>query len=64
MTSELLITFRSNYGQQAIYPANEQAQRLADMVGTKTLTRRTLNQAMAMGFSVTVPPILLTEVGI
>ena len=54
MDSELLVTIRNNYGQEAIYPANKQAQRLADMVGTKTLTQRTLEQAKAMGFAIEV----------
>lgn len=38
MDSIIAIRLREVYGSVKAYPANEQAERLADMVGTKTLT--------------------------
>jgi hypothetical protein len=51
MDNEIKVTIKSLYGQDKIYPANAQAERLASLVGTKTLTNQTLRQAVAMGFS-------------
>jgi hypothetical protein len=50
MTNEIKITFKSVYGETKAYPANQQAQNLTDLIGTKTLTHRTLCQAEKMGF--------------
>lgn len=44
------VTIKSVYGREAIYPANRQAERLAALVGTKTLTQSTLRDAVTMGF--------------
>lgn len=52
MNTTLKITIKSVYGKETIYPACEQSRRLADMVGTKTLTQDTVRQAIAMGFRV------------
>lgn len=50
MDSVLQITIRDVYGRETIYPHNEQAKRLAALVGTKTLTQQTLRDAVRMGF--------------
>lgn len=50
METVITVTLREVYGQVKAYPANEQAQRLADLVGTKTLTIDTLRGAARMGF--------------
>lgn len=52
MDNLIKITIKSVYGRETIYPANDQAQRLADLVGTKTLTQQTLRDAMKMGFKI------------
>lgn len=50
METAIKVQIRDVYGRPVAYPANQQAERLADMVGTKTLTIQTLRQAKAMGF--------------
>ena len=54
METKLHIRFREVYGRVSAYPANDQAERLAGLVGTKTLTESALRQALAMGFEVWV----------
>lgn len=50
METQIVVKAREIYGNLTFYPANAQAQRLADLVGTKTLTIVALRQAKAMGF--------------
>jgi hypothetical protein len=38
------------YGKKTIYPLNEQAQLLARIAGTKTLTPQTVDLAKKLGF--------------
>jgi len=52
MNTTIQITIKSVYGRETIYPANDQAKRLAEMVGTKTLTQQTVRDAMGMGFKI------------
>jgi hypothetical protein len=54
MQTIIEVTARSVYGSVLLYPANEQATRLAALTGTKTLTMTTLRLAQSMGFSVVV----------
>jgi hypothetical protein len=53
MQTIIAVTLKDVYGQTKAYPANDQASRLAALVGTKTLTVETLRQAQAMGFALT-----------
>ncbi len=48
------IEVKSNYGKEAIYPICNQAQLFADIAGTKTLTRDTINKIKALGFEISV----------
>jgi hypothetical protein len=41
------VTIKSVYGLPRIYPANEAAQALADIAGTKTLEPRTIKRAIS-----------------
>ena len=50
MDNIIVVVSKNVYGSELLYPANEQAYNLADLVGTTTLTRYTLSQAKAMGF--------------
>jgi hypothetical protein len=54
MQTIIEVSARSVYGSTFLYPANDQAVRLAALVGTKTLTMTTLRLAQSMGFSVNV----------
>jgi hypothetical protein len=50
MTTTLQITLREVYGAVKAYPVCSQAQELANMLGTKTLTLRALEGAERLGF--------------
>lgn len=54
MDISIKIELRQVYGETKFYPACDKALRLAQIAGTKTLTRATLEQAEAMGFHVKV----------
>lgn len=46
------IQIKSVYGEEKAYPANEAARCIANIAGTKTLTRASLLNVLAMGLSV------------
>ena len=52
MENQIHVTLKDVYGKAKAYPANEQAKRLAMLVGNKTLTFVTLAQASTMGFRI------------
>jgi hypothetical protein len=54
MENRIEVTARSVYGSMMLYPANDQAARLARIAGTKTLSLHTLREARGMGFEVSV----------
>ena len=43
-----------NYGNEAIYPVCQSAQYFAQLVGTKTLTRQTLELIKKLGYEIVV----------
>ncbi len=52
MITEIQVTIRSVYGAQKIYPVNAAAEKLAELVGAKTLSGRQLAMAQDLGCSV------------
>lgn len=46
---QIAVTAKQVYGETKFYPACHQAQVLAEIAGTKTLTFETLRKAHAMG---------------
>ena len=52
MTIRLQVTIKSVYGENKFYPANEAADWLAAIAGTKTLTLSTLRNALHMGMEI------------
>lgn len=48
---EAVVQIKNVYGNERIVPINEQAQILARIAGTKTLTRDTINLAKSLGFT-------------
>jgi hypothetical protein len=46
------ISIRNVYGEEKAYPVNNAAKCFADIAGTKTLTRVTLLNVLAMGLDV------------
>ena len=47
----IAVTLKESYGRTLAYPANEQAHKLAAMLGAKTLTAHVLRQAQDMGLA-------------
>ena len=54
MSKIILVDIRNVYGQQTIYPANLDADIFAAIAGTKTLTKRTLQYAEQLGYTIEV----------
>jgi hypothetical protein len=50
----ITVEIRSNFGTEAIYPACETSRKFAEMLGTKTLTRRAIGQIRDLGYTVEV----------
>jgi hypothetical protein len=49
---KIQIQLRSVYGEEKAYPANDAARCIANIAGTKTLTRATLLNVLAMGHDI------------
>jgi len=45
------VKIKNVYGNETIYPVDETAQKLAQLAGTKTLTRRTIQIAKDLGIN-------------
>jgi len=54
MNTTIRIEIRNVYGELKAYPLCEKASLFAAIAGTKTLTRSTLMQILAIGFSIEV----------
>jgi len=50
----LLVKVKNNYGTEHIYPVSEDAKLLAQLAGSKTLTRSTIEIAKKLGFKFSV----------
>lgn len=59
MNATITVRVTNNYGNRAVYPVCETAQRLADLIGTKTFTHSALQKIEALGFTIAVQPVTL-----
>jgi hypothetical protein len=50
---EVKLTVRSQYGSNALYPANKTAEVFAQLLGTKTITQEKLRIILLLGYHVT-----------
>ncbi len=50
----ITVRITSNFGNRAIYPVCGTAKKFADMLGTKTLTDRAIEQIKGLGYEVRV----------
>lgn len=50
-TAVALVELQQHYGNTTAYPLNRTAGLLAELAGTRTLTRQTIQLAAALGFS-------------
>jgi len=51
---KIIIRIDKNYGIETAYPVCAQSRLLADLAGTKTLTRRALDTIAALGYTITL----------
>ena len=51
---EIIVSIKSVYGNEQIYPVCAKAESFAAIAGTKTLTQQTLRQVKALGYSIKV----------
>ena len=51
MNTHALVSIRSIYGQDRVYPANDVAMALAALLGSKTFTREQIAKAKELGFT-------------
>lgn len=52
MSKSILIEIKSQYGNNVIYPACNNAKTFAKMAGTKTLTKHTLKLVEQLGYKI------------
>lgn len=50
----IIVQAKEHYGKVNFYPSNALADKLARLVGNKTLTETVLRQAKDMGFNITI----------
>lgn len=50
-TMHALVTIKTIYGQDRIYPANDTAMALAALLGSKTFTREQIAKAKELGYT-------------
>lgn len=50
----IVVNIKDQYGAQAIHPVCTKAHLFAQIAGTKTLTRATVERIKALGYTVTV----------
>ena len=53
---KITVKLDKNYGNWVVYPVCARAQIFAAMAGTNTLTEKTLDQIMELGYEVQVSP--------
>lgn len=50
----IIVRIASNYGTRAVYPVCDTAQKLAELIGTKTFTDRAISQIKGLGYHIAV----------
>ena len=51
MNTHALVTIKTIYGQDRVYPANDVAYALAALLGAKTFTREQIAKAKELGYT-------------
>jgi len=55
----ITVRITNNFGNRAVYPACETAQKLADLIGTKTFTDAAIQKIINLGYTLTVQQLSL-----
>lgn len=59
MQQEITVRVKEVYGNRTVYPVCEIARRLANLIGTKTLTHSALQKIEALGYIIRVEQVTL-----
>ena len=59
MNATITVKITKNYGNEVIYPVCETAKKFAEIAGTKTMSRKLIDQVKSLGFSVIVEQVAL-----
>lgn len=56
---KIIVSIKTVYGNETIYPICEKAKTFASMVGQKTLTLRDIEHIKRLGFEIEVQPMTI-----
>ena len=59
-TMHALVTIKTIYGQDRVYPANDTAMALAALLGSKTFTREQIAKAKELGYTFEIQAPVVT----
>jgi chromatin remodeling complex protein RSC6 len=54
--TDITVTVKNVYGNRLLYPACDVSRKLAELIGTKTFTRRDVDRIIDLGYNFTVKP--------
>ena len=54
--TDITVTIKNVYGNRLLYPACDVSRKLAELIGTKTFTRRDVDRIIGLGYNFTVQP--------
>ena len=54
--TDITVTVKNVYGNRLLYPACDVSRKLANLIGTKTFTRRDVERIVDLGYNFTVQP--------
>lgn len=54
--TDITVTVKNVYGNRLLYPACDVSRKLAELIGTKTFTRRDVDRIIGLGYNFTVKP--------
>jgi chromatin remodeling complex protein RSC6 len=54
--TDITVTVKNVYGNRLLYPACDVSRKLAELIGTKTFTRRDVDRIIGLGYNFTVQP--------
>jgi hypothetical protein len=59
MNTTITVKITKNYGNEAIYPVCDTAKMFAEIAGTKTMSRRLIDQVKQLGYSIVVEQVAI-----
>ena len=59
MNTTITVKITKNYGNEAIYPICDTAKVFAEIAGTKTMSRKLIDQVKRLGYSIVVEQVAI-----